>query len=149
MYLRDLHRLSAELASPQRLGAGNLHDYRKRVKELDYLTQFLDHSHAQFAETLGTVKDAIGEWHDWEELAAIAERLLDHRPACNLRNEIHSIRRAKFEHALAIANEMRTKGAEEASRAQLSALHSVDDESSSGMQQLIALVPHAVDAGSS
>src|SRR5207302_9416158 len=47
--------------------------------------------------------------HDWEELAAIAGKLLDHRPACNLVEEIQSIRQAKFEHALAIANEMRTK----------------------------------------
>ncbi|MGZ4732051.1 MAG: CHAD domain-containing protein [Terriglobales bacterium] len=102
-------RLSAELASPRRLGAGNLHAYRKKVKRLYYLVQVLDHGSAQFAETLGTVKDAIGEWHDWEELAAIAEQLLDHPPACNLVNEIHSVRQAKFEHALAIANEMRTK----------------------------------------
>jgi CHAD domain-containing protein len=103
------HRLSAELASPRRLGAGNLHDYRKKVKELYYLVQFLNHGDAKFAETLGKVKDAIGEWHDWEELAAIAHQLLDHRPACNLINEIHSIRQVKFEHALAIANEMRTE----------------------------------------
>jgi CHAD domain-containing protein len=86
------HRLSAELASPRRLGAGNLHDYRKKVKRLYYLVQFLNDSNAQFTETLGMVKDAIGEWHDWEELAAIAGQLLDHRPACNLMNEIHSIR---------------------------------------------------------
>jgi len=103
------HRLSAELASPPRLDAGNLHDYRKKVKELYYLLQFLNHSYAHFAETLGRVKDAIGKWHDWEELAAIADRLLDHHPACNLVEEIQSIRQAKFEHALAIANEMRTK----------------------------------------
>ncbi|MGA7769573.1 MAG: CHAD domain-containing protein [Candidatus Sulfotelmatobacter sp.] len=103
------HRLSAELASPPRLDAGNLHDYRKKVKELYYLLQFLNHSNAHFAETLGRVKDAIGKWHDWEELAAIADRLFDHYPACNLVEEIQSIRQAKFEHALAIANEMRTK----------------------------------------
>jgi hypothetical protein len=52
---------------------------------------------------------SVGQWHDWEELAAIADQLLDHRPACNLLNEIHSIRQSKFEHALVIANEMRTK----------------------------------------
>ena len=103
------HRLSAELASPPRLDAGSLHDYRKKVKELYYLLQFLDHSNAHFAETLGRVKDAIGEWHDWEELASIAGKLLDPRPVCNLMEEIQSIRQAKFEHALAIANEMRTK----------------------------------------
>ena len=109
--MRWLFRISSrpELANPPRLDAGNLHDYRKKVKELYYLLQFLDHGKAHFAETLGRVKDAIGEWHDWEELAAIAGKLLDHRPACNLVEEIQSIRQAKFEHALAIANEMRTK----------------------------------------
>ena len=48
-------RLSAELASPPRLDASNLHDYRKKVKELYYLLQFLNHSSAHFAETLGRV----------------------------------------------------------------------------------------------
>jgi CHAD domain-containing protein len=101
-------RLSAELANPPRLDADNLHDYRKKVKELYYLLEFLDHSNAHFAETLGRVRDAIGEWHDWEELAAIAGRLLDHRPVCHLMVKIQSIGQAKFEHALAIVNEMRT-----------------------------------------
>ena len=26
----------------------------------------------RFVDDLGKVKDAIGEWHDWEELASIA-----------------------------------------------------------------------------
>src|SRR5438552_16624308 len=73
------------------------------------MSQIMNHGIANFDETLGRVKDAIGECNDWEELAAIAGKLRDHRPASNRVEEIQSMRQDKFEHALAIANEMRTK----------------------------------------
>jgi len=38
----------------------------------------------EFLEKLGEVKDAIGEWHDWEELIAMATQLLDHGTSCKL-----------------------------------------------------------------
>ena len=42
-----------------------------------------------FAKELGEVKDAIGEWHDWEELAGIATQVIQHK-RCELLVRIHS-----------------------------------------------------------
>ena len=35
-----------------------------------------------FVDRLGEIKDAIGEWHDWEVLVATANETLDHSRKC-------------------------------------------------------------------
>jgi len=60
----------------------------------------------RFVETLGHVKDAIGEWHDWQQLIAIAGDVLDHE-GCRLVQEAKRRSRRKFESALALTTDMR------------------------------------------
>src|SRR5438309_10177231 len=60
-----------------------------------------------FIDSLGEVKDAIGEWHDWEELIAIAADLDEHGPNCKLIQELKKISERKYEHALSLTNQMR------------------------------------------
>ena len=62
---------------------------------------------AEFVKDLGEVKDSIGEWHDWEELSAIAADVLDHRSGCRLQQELKRISESKYEHALALAAKLR------------------------------------------
>ena len=77
--------LASELRSPANLDKRNLHPYRLKVKELRYVLQLSDDAKKQqFVNKLGEVKDAIGEWHDWEELIAIATDVLSHGSQCNL-----------------------------------------------------------------
>lgn len=59
------------------------------------------------SQKLGEVKDAIGEWHDWEELIAIATDLLDHGPGSDLLHRLKTISSTKYEHALSLTNELR------------------------------------------
>ena len=54
-------------------------------------------------------KDAIGEWHDWEELASTASEVLDHDNGCKLLAQLKRIASEKFERALNITNTMRSK----------------------------------------
>lgn len=63
--------------------------------------------HAKFVDKLGEVKDAIGEWHDWEELVVIAGEALDHRAGCKLVRELKTISEEKYQHALRLANQLR------------------------------------------
>ena len=103
-------RLESELAAVSRLGRNNLHPYRLQVKELHNVLKLAEGADSQeFTETLGNVKDAIGEWHDWEELTAIAQDVLDHSPRCKLLTEIKRITNEKFHHALEQAERMRRK----------------------------------------
>jgi CHAD domain-containing protein len=103
-------RLLAGLSQPARLGKTNLHPYRLKVKELRNLLQMAENSDQQeFVQHLGEVKDAIGEWHDWEELAAIAREVLDHGANCQLLPELRRTAETKYRNALALSAALRKK----------------------------------------
>jgi CHAD domain-containing protein len=101
-------KLASELENPPALNKNNLHPYRLKVKELRNVLALAGNPGNQaFIDILGEVKDAIGEWHDWEELIAIADDLLDHGPACKLLQELKTISARKYEHALSLTHKMR------------------------------------------
>ena len=100
--------LSSELHAPARLSKRNLHSYRLKVKELRNILEMSDTADTQpFVDKLGEVKDAIGEWHDWHELVAIATKLLQHGRKCKLLRKLKEISRGKFEGARSLTYEMR------------------------------------------
>jgi CHAD domain-containing protein len=101
-------QLSAELDEPRRLTRANLHPYRLKVKELRNVLQLGEQSdNMKFVDDLGKVKDAIGEWHDWEELVAIATEVLDHGPGCGLLRQLKQRSQAKYELGLQAAENLR------------------------------------------
>ena len=103
-------KLALQLGFPKRLGRQNLHPYRLKVKELCNVLQMASiHSDPEFIDNLGKVKDAIGEWHDWEVLVSIAEDALDHRGACRLHAQIKKIASDKYGHALSRAGSLRKR----------------------------------------
>src|SRR5262249_34551890 len=82
-------QLSSDLNRPVRLNRTNLHSYRLKVKELRNVLQFSDQAgDRKFVDQLGEVKDAIGDWHDWETLIAIAKQSLDHDASCKLMKQL-------------------------------------------------------------
>ena len=98
-------RLQTELATSARLNRENLHPYRLKVKELRYILQMEEQSgYQQLIKTLGEMKDAIGEWHDWQELLTIAREQLPHGSECKLLRSFQSTTEQKFDHALSVAN---------------------------------------------
>jgi CHAD domain-containing protein len=56
----------------------NLHPFRLKVKKLRYVLQMADDSDSRFVQALAEVKDDIGEWHDWQELSAVAKKVVQH-----------------------------------------------------------------------
>jgi CHAD domain-containing protein len=102
-------RLLSDLERPSTLNRSNLHPYRLKVKELQNLLRLAENAHdREFVESLGEVKDAIGEWHDWVELETIAKTVLDH-PQCKLLQELKENGQERFTRALSIAENMRKK----------------------------------------
>jgi CHAD domain-containing protein len=100
--------LESELANTHRLGRQNLHPYRLKVKELrNVLKLAQDEDGQEFVDALGRVKDLIGEWHDWEELLAIASRKLKHGPGCKLMRELRQKTNEKYQRALTETERMR------------------------------------------
>jgi CHAD domain-containing protein len=102
--------IQSQLMNPARLGRNNLHPYRLKVKEMrNILKLAANPGDQEFADWLGKVKDAIGEWHDWGELQAIARDVLEHGSACKLLREIKRIGDEKYEEALRETENMRAK----------------------------------------
>jgi hypothetical protein len=76
-------RIFAELTSElPNLDAGNLHEYRKRLKQARYLVEIsatADPLAKRLAAAFRRIHYTAGEWHDWQELAKKANRFLpDH-----------------------------------------------------------------------
>ncbi len=98
----------SQLREPQHLGRTNLHPYRLKVKKLRNVLQMAKNANQQiFVERLDEVKDAIGEWHDWEVLTSIAKDVLNHGRDCRLQHELHVTAEAKYRKALTLAQAMR------------------------------------------
>ena len=100
--------LSSELKRPVRLNRNNLHPYRLKVKELRNVLQLSDRADdIEFVERLGQVKDAIGDWHDWEELVRIAKEVLDHGASCKLISQLKATSNSKYEYAVSSTDGLR------------------------------------------
>jgi CHAD domain-containing protein len=101
-------KLSEELGSPHTLQKNNLHPYRLKIKELRDVLQMSEKPEDQkFIHALGRCKDAIGEWHDWEELLRIAGKVPKHENNSELLQELKAITGKKYQAALAVTNRMR------------------------------------------
>jgi CHAD domain-containing protein len=101
-------KLAARLGTPQRLTRVNLHPYRLRIKELQNVLRMASSPHP-IIDDLGEVKDAIGEWHDYEELVSIAQKVLEHGPGCELVSALKRTARQKYDHALSLAQRLRSE----------------------------------------
>ncbi len=98
-------RLQREVAAPGRLTRNNLHSYRLKVKEWRYMLQVKnDPANRQLIEALGGMKDAIGEWHDWQKLLTLASEHLPHGPECKLVRLFQKTTDHELKHALSVAN---------------------------------------------
>jgi len=101
-------KMAARMGTPRHLGRANLHPYRLQIKELqDVLRIAASPTRPRLIDDLGDVKDAIGEWHDQEELISIAEKTLDHKSGCRLKAELKRIAQEKYDHALRLAEQLR------------------------------------------
>jgi len=103
--------IAAQLAEMERLDRRNLHEYRLMVKHLRNVLQFADESqaHEELIEDLKETKDAIGEWHDWEMLAAIAAEVTGEHPRCKLMSRIRQIVREHYKSAQKSAIELQER----------------------------------------
>jgi CHAD domain-containing protein len=101
--VKQFHRA----AQPVRLTRNNLHEYRKEIKKLrDMLRTAPFAGPEQITGTLGQTKDAIGSWHDWNELAVFARKRLSGE-RCKLISAIKKQADAKYAQALGAAERTR------------------------------------------
>jgi len=101
--------LIAELSRWPTLTALSIHEFRLKVKELRYILQVYLDADQKFIEALGNVKEEIGEWHDWQQLAEIAHEVLDANGDRQLREQIENAGKLKLTRALAVSNSLRRR----------------------------------------
>lgn len=104
-----IHELTAELSRWPALAESNIHPFRLKVKELRSILQLVPSTDEGLVEALGKVKDRIGDWHDWQQLAGFARQVLDAHQDLALLEQIHEMEKKKLEEALAAANVLRRR----------------------------------------
>ena len=87
----------------------NLHAYRLETKHVRYVAEMAgeDETAQKIVAELKRMQDAIGEWHDWLELAQRAQETLEPAPESPLMSALQNVTRAKFRDALSVCTDAR------------------------------------------
>lgn len=101
--------LMAELTDWPPLTGRNIHSFRLKVKELRYILQLYENADSVFLAALKQVKDEIGDWHDWQQLAQVAGEVIDAQGDRALFLRIEKTGEQRLRQALAVSNALRKK----------------------------------------
>jgi len=87
-----------------------LHQYRIAGKRARYLAELAGNSaDAQtLASQLKTMQDGIGDWHDWLQLTAHAEKLFGSVHDSSLVAQLRNVTRAKYREAVRVLNQTKS-----------------------------------------
>jgi CHAD domain-containing protein len=102
-------KLIRELNSWPGFSAENLHAFRIKMTELRYQLQLARDANRKFVDALGEVKEKIGDWHDWQQLAKTAEKVLDAQDDRATLKKIDETGKKKLIQALAAADAIRAR----------------------------------------
>jgi CHAD domain-containing protein len=105
----DAIRLVSQLSSWPRLNKQTLHRYRLKIKDLQNILEMSAVPQTEFLADLTHLKNAIGEWHDWEKLVLLAKKSLNHEGRCGLLAELKLVARGKYRFAVNLARELKKK----------------------------------------
>jgi CHAD domain-containing protein len=88
-----------------------LHRFRIAGKRARYIAEMAGNNTEaeQLVEQLKHMQDALGDWHDWAQLAQKAEKLFGGVQDSALVSALRNVARAKFRQAVNILNETRPK----------------------------------------
>jgi CHAD domain-containing protein len=94
--------------SGQTIKPSRLHGIRVALKRIRYLAELAEESAAQkeFMRELKSTQDAIGDWHDWQELTERAEKRFSDRATCALLREARTVLSARHSDAVSSLNKL-------------------------------------------
>jgi CHAD domain-containing protein len=94
---RGLSALAVGFATHSPSKSEELHEVRIQMKKLRYIAELGEESDEQqrFLDKMKSVQDALGVWHDWEQLAQSVEKKFQDRANCPLLIEVRSLSAAK------------------------------------------------------
>jgi CHAD domain-containing protein len=100
--------LAAQSGAHSQIRPKRLHEIRIALKMVRYLAEVAEQSEERrlLLAQLKAIQDALGAWHDWEELSRTAERQFSHRAHCPLLGEIHALFASRHAAALAAVRQL-------------------------------------------
>ena len=101
--------LTNELRHFPELGPKSIHIFRIKAKLLRYILQLQDAADPEMLRALGEVKDQIGDWHDWSELAKTSKKVLDPETDGALLTQVQETELEKLKMAVKGANALRDR----------------------------------------
>jgi CHAD domain-containing protein len=104
----QLAQMASDLGSGQTMKPSRLHDARVSLKRIRYMAELAEDSAAQkdFTRKLKSVQDAIGDWHDWQELTAKAEKRFSERTHSALVHEARTVLSARHSDATSAVSKL-------------------------------------------
>lgn len=122
---RGLSALAVTYATQSPTNDEELHEVRIQMKKLRYIAELGEETEEQqrFLEKMKSVQDALGTWHDWEELAGTVEKKFSDRANCPLLTEVRSLSAAKQRSARAAVEELFSSRPEQPTRKQPVSVH--------------------------
>jgi CHAD domain-containing protein len=93
----QLVEMAKDFSSHQTIKLSRLHTARVNLKRIRYLAELAEESAEQknFIRELKSVQDAVGDWHDWQELANTAEKRFSDRVNCAMLREVRTLLAAR------------------------------------------------------
>ncbi len=105
---KQIAELAGRYGTHPQLKPKRLHEVRIALKMVRYLAELSEESEAQqrLLQQLKAVQDALGEWHDWEELSRTAEKQFSHRTNSTVLVEIRALFAARHTAALSAVSQL-------------------------------------------
>jgi len=96
--IEQLSKVAVDYGAHRSHRPSALHQVRIKLKMIRYLAELGEESAEQqrFLEDLKQVQDALGAWHDWEELFKTAEKHFGERVNCPLLLEVRALLAARY-----------------------------------------------------
>ncbi|HEY3770580.1 MAG TPA: CHAD domain-containing protein [Candidatus Angelobacter sp.] len=104
----QLSVMAHDFSSHNALKTSRLHDARVSLKRIRYLAELADESSQKqdFISELKTVQNAVGDWHDWQELTRTAEKRFSDRVNCAMLREVRALLAARHATATSSINNL-------------------------------------------
>jgi CHAD domain-containing protein len=104
----QLAEMANDFSAQHAVKVSRLHQARLSLKRIRYLAELAEDSDEQrdFIRELKIVQDAVGDWHDWQELTRAAEKRFSDRVNCALLREVRALLQARQATATSALNNL-------------------------------------------
>lgn len=104
----QLVQMANDFGLDQTMKPRRLHEARLTLKRIRYLAELAKESVEQkdFMRELKSTQDAIGDWHDWQELTGKAEKQFSDRASCALLRELRTVLSARHSDAISSVHKL-------------------------------------------